>query len=138
MIMNSRYILLIAFLVIANLSFSQCDEVARSSEQYFDKDFISDGQTYRALLYDDQVAEFSTLFFGGSTYRLSANTGTDKGIIFRVLDKNRNVIFSSSDYEKSPYWDFEVENTLDCTIEAYLDPAVQSSGCAVILIGFKK
>ena len=96
MIMNSRYILLIAFMVIANLSFSQCDEVARSSEQYFDKDFISDGQTYRALLYDDQVAEFSTLFFGGSTYRLSANTGTDKGIVFRVLDKNRNVIFSSS------------------------------------------
>jgi len=125
-------------MVIANLSFSQCDEVARSSEQYFNKDFISDGQTYRALLYDDQVAEFSTLFFGGSTYRLSANTGTDKGIVFRVLDKNRNVIFSSADHDKSPYWDFEVENTLDCTIEAHLDPAVQSSGCAVILIGFKE
>ena len=136
--MNTRYILLIVFTVIANLSFSQCDEVARSSEQYFNKDFISDGQTYRALLYDDQVAEFSTLFFGGSTYRLSANTGTDKGIIFRVLDQNRNIIFSSADHEKSPYWDFEVENTLDCIIEAHLDPAVQSSGCAVILIGFKE
>lgn len=136
--MNTRYIILIVFMVIANLSFSQCDEVARSSEQYFNKDFISDGQTYRALLYDDQVAEFSTLFFGGSTYRLSANTGTDKGIIFRVLDKNRNIIFSSADHEKSPYWDFEVESTLDCTIEAHLDPSIQSSGCAVILIGFKE
>ena len=136
--MKIRYALLIAFMVFANFSFSQCDEVARSSEQYFDKNFISDGQTYRALLYDDQVAEFSTLFFGGSTYRLSANTGTDKGIIFRVLDKNRNVIFSSSDYEKSPYWDFEVESTLNCIIEAHLDPAVQNSGCAVILIGFKE
>ena len=95
--MKIRYTLLIAFMVFANFSFSQCDEVARSSEKYFDKNFISDGQTYRALLYDDQVAEFSTLFFGGSTYRLSANTGTDKGIIFRVLDKNRNEIFSSCD-----------------------------------------
>ena len=136
--MKTRYILLLTFIAIANFSFSQCDEVARSSEQYFDKGFISDGQTYRALLYDDQVAEFSTLFFGGSTYRLSANTGTDKGIIFRVLDKNRNVIFSSSDHDKSPFWDFEVESTLDCIIEAHLDPAVQSSGCAVILIGFKE
>ena len=136
--MKIRYLFLIAFLALANLSFSQCNEVARSSQQYFGNDFISDGQTYRALLFEDQVAEFNTLFFGGATYRISANTGTDKGIVFNVLDENRNVIFSSADYEKSAYWDFEVENTLNCTIEAHLDPAVQNSGCAVILIGFKE
>jgi len=136
--MKIRYLFLIAFLALANLSFSQCNEVARSSQQYFGNDFISDGQTYRALLFEDQVAEFTTLFFGGATYRISANTGTEKGIIFNVLDQNRNVIFSSVDYEKSAYWDFEVENTLNCTIEAHLDPAVQNSGCAVILIGFKE
>jgi hypothetical protein len=136
--MKIRYIFLIAFITIANLAFSQCNEVARSSQQYFGDKFISDGQTYRALLFEDQVAEFTTLFFGGATYRISANTGTDKGIIFNVLDEKRNVIFSSADYEKSPYWDFVVENTLNCTIEAHLDPAVQNSGCAVILIGFKE
>ena len=136
--MKIRYLFLIAFLALANFSFSQCNEVARSSQQYFGNEFISDGQTYRALLSEDQVAEFTTLFFGGATYRISANTGIDKGIVFNVLDQNRNVIFSSADYEKSAYWDFEVENTLNCTIEAHLDPAVQNSGCAVILIGFKE
>jgi len=136
--MKIKYTFIIAFLAIANFAYSQCNEVARSSQQYFGNDFISDGQTYRALLFEDQVAEFTTLFFGGATYRISANTGTDKGIIFNVLDQNRNVIFSSADYEKSAYWDFEVENTLNCTIEAHLDPAVQNSGCAVILIGFKE
>jgi len=136
--MKTRALLLFATILFANYAYSQCDEVARSSEKYFDKEYVSDGQTYRALLVDDQVAEFTTLFFGGSTYRLSANTGTEKGIVFTVRDQNRNVLFSSSDFENAPYWDFVVENTLDCTIEAHLDPAVQNSGCAVILIGFKE
>jgi hypothetical protein len=136
--MKIRYIFLIAFLAIGNFAFSQCNEVALESQQYFGNDFISDGQTYRALLFEDQVAEFTTLFFGGATYRISANTGTDKGIVFNVLDQNRNILFSSADHEKSAYWDFAVESTLNCTIEAQLDPAVQNSGCAVILIGFKE
>ena len=136
--MKIKYTLLIVFLAVANLAFSQCNEVARSSQQYFGNDFISDGQTYRALLFEDQVAEFTTLFFGGATYRISANTGTDKGIVFNVLDQNRNVLFSSADFENSAYWDFEVENTLNCTIEAHLNLAVQNSGCAVLLIGFKE
>ena len=136
--MKIRYILLFAFFTIANFSFSQCNEVATASEEYFSDDFVSDGQTYRALLLKDQVAEFSSLFYGGTTYRISASTGTDKGIIFNVLDQERNLIYSSEDYEKSAFWDFEVENTLNWTIEAKLDPAVQSSGCAVILIGFRE
>lgn len=133
--------LLISFVIVflsVLPAFSQCDEVAQLSEQFFSPDFLSDGQTYRALLFEDQTAEFTTLFFGGTTYRLSASTGLENGITFQVLDQNRNVLFSNTDFDKVPYWDFEVENTINCTIEAQLDPSVQSSGCAVILIGFKE
>jgi hypothetical protein len=134
-----RFLVILFFsLFVPYILLAQCDDIARSSEQFFPNEYISDGQTYRALLIDDQTAEFSSVFFGGSTYRLSAYTGIEKGIIFRVLDQNRNVLFSSSDFDKVTYWDFEIENTLHCTIEAQLDPTVQNSGCAVLLIGFKE
>ncbi len=126
------------FIFIVSAVYSQCDEIARASESNFTKDFISDGQTYRALLVDDQMAEFSSTFFGNTTYRISASSGKDQGIIFNVLDQNRNVLFSSAEYENATYWDFSVENTINCIIEAQLDQSVQNSGCAVLLIGFKE
>jgi hypothetical protein len=42
------------------------------------------------------------------------------------------------DYDNAPYWDFKVESTLDVRIEVRLDPNKKSSGCAVLLIGFKQ
>lgn len=129
---------IIFFVFLTLVGFGQCDEIALNSQTNFTADYISDGQTYRALLVDDQVAEFSSIFFGGTTYRISAATGKDKGVVFNVLDQNRNVLFSSSDYENVDYWDFNVENTINCIIEAQLDQSVQNSGCAVLLIGFKE
>ena len=126
------------FILIVSAGYSQCDEIAKTSENNFTQDFISDGQTYRALLVDDQMAEFSSIFYGETTYRISAASGKEKGIIFNVLDENRNVLFSSADYENTNYWDFSVENTINCIIEAQLDQTVQNSGCAVLLIGFKE
>ena len=126
------------FILIVSTGYSQCDEIAKTSENNFTQDFISDGQTYRALLVDDQMAEFSSIFYGETTYRISAASGKEKGIIFNVLDENRNVLFSSADYENTNYWDFSVENTINCIIEAQLDQTVQNSGCAVLLIGFKE
>ena len=132
------YITLLTFLLVSTLSFAQCDEIALTTQANFTADYISDGQTYRALLVDDQIAEFNSVFFSGTTYRISASSGKMKGIVFNVLDQNRNVLFSSSDYQNANYWDFKVENTINCIIEAQLDQSVQNSGCAVVLIGFKE
>ena len=128
----------IFFAVLSMSAIAQCDGIAQKSLSNFTADYISDGQTYRSLLVDDQVAEFTSTFFGGTTYRISASTGKDKGLSFKVLDENRNVLFNSAEHENSNYWDFQVENTLNCIIEAQLDQSVQNSGCAVLLIGFKE
>ena len=132
------YLIIFIFALFANLSYGQCDEIAKTSEGNFTAEYISDGQTYRALLVDDQMAEFNSVFFGGTTYRISASSGKEKGIVFNVLDQNRNVLFSSADYQNADFWDFQVENTVNCIIEAQLDQTVQNSGCAVLLIGFKE
>ncbi len=101
--------------------------------------YISDGQTYTALLNGDEIAEFHATFYGGSTYRIVSYSGTSEGnIIFSVYDKEHNLLFTNNDYENTPYWNFEFDYTLDCIIEAQLDTKNISSGIAVLLIGFKQ
>ena len=118
---------------------AQCDSIAGYCEHNMSREYISDGQFYRALLYNDQVAEFETTLFGGSTYRIAACSGTEDGnLIFRIFDEEGNQLFSNQDHSNAPYWDFVVESTMTCTIEANLDNIRQESGCAVLLIGFKQ
>jgi len=131
-------LMLVIFLLVSGLSFGQCDEIAKSGETNFTSEYVSDGQTYRALLVDDQMAEFNSVFFAETTYRISAASNKEKGIVFNVLDQNRNVLFTNADHQNADYWDFQVENTINCIIEAQLDQSVQNSGCAVLLIGFKQ
>ena len=119
-------------------SSAQCDSVATWCDHNISGDYISDGQLYRALLYNDQVAEFDVTLFGGTTYRIAACSGEEDGnLIFRLYDQEKNLLFSNQDHSNAPYWDFAVESSLDCTMEAQLDLNRRESGCAVILIGFK-
>ncbi len=101
--------------------------------------YVSDGQTYRAFLDEDQTSEFQTTFFGGNTYRIAASAGTRENyIIFEVRDNQNNLIFSNTDHKNASYWDFKVESSLDVVISMSLDANKKSSGCAVMLIGFKQ
>ena len=116
-----------------------CDTIATLCEQHITNEYISDGQFYRALLFDDEISEFNATLFGGTTYRIAGCSGLNDGnLIFSVLDEDRNVLYSNEEYQNDPYWDLVVANTLDVTIEAHLDLTKQGSGCSVILMGFKK
>lgn len=117
---------------------AQCDTIATICSQNFTRDYLSDGQEYRALLIDDQTAEFHLTLYGGSIYRFGACSGLTEGnLFFRVYDEERNEIFSNQEHKIAPYWDFKVENTLDVIVEANLNELKASSGCAVLLVGFK-
>jgi len=123
---------------------AQCDTIATLCEHNFNNEFVSDGQSYRALLTGDQNAEFHSTFYGGSTYRIASCTGlSDGNLEFTILDENRNLLFSNKDfateeYRNAPYWDFEIKSTINCIIEARLNGDNLASGCAVLLIGFKQ
>lgn len=118
---------------------AQCDTTADMCVKHLTAGFISDGQNYRALLLNQEVAEFHATFFGGSTYRIAACSGSSDGnLIFSIFDKDRNLLFTNSEFKNAPYWDFKIENTIDCIIEAQLASANAASGCAVLLMGFKQ
>ena len=131
-------IVLIGFIVVKS-SYAQCDTIASMCDKHIKKGYISDGQDYRSLLLDDEVAEFNMVLYGNSTYRFAACSGlTDGNLIFSVFDQQRNLLFTNKDFANAPYWDFKITNTIDCIIEAQLDPNSLASGCAVLLVGFKQ
>jgi hypothetical protein len=117
---------------------AQCDSIASICSKNITAKYISDGQSYRALLNGEEVAEFKATFYGGSTYRIAACSGFTAGnLIFSIYDEDQNLLYSSSDYKNAPYWDFKFASTVDCTIEAKLNSNNLKSGCAAMVIGFK-
>jgi len=129
--------ILVSFAFAANVS-AQCDSIASICSKNITAKYISDGQSYRALLNGEEVAEFKATFYGGSTYRIAACSGFTAGnLIFSIYDEDRNLLYSSSDYKNASYWDFKFASTVDCTVEAKLNSNNLKSGCAAMVIGFK-
>lgn len=120
-----------------------CDSVYRVVETYLvsndeGRAFVSDGQTYTAFL-DNEKAEFSTTFYGGSYYRIAASAGIkDDYVIFTVRDLEDNILFTNRDQKNAPYWDFKVENTIPVKVQTELDTDKKITGCVVMMIGFLK
>jgi hypothetical protein len=120
-----------------------CERIVKNCEQQLKagtngSEFISDGQVYTAFL-DREKAEFTTTFFAGTTYRIAASAGAkDNYVIFTIKDPEGHVLFSNKNYKNAPYWDFKIIETLPVTIETELDLDLKVTGCAVMLIGFKK
>jgi hypothetical protein len=123
----------------ANAAHSQNDSLLRFCIKNMTDQYISDGQQYLSILNGNEIAEFRATFFGGTTYRIAACSGLTNGnIIFTVLDTERNELFSNRYYKNAPYWDFKFTSTMECIVEAHLDPNGPKSGFAILLIGFKK
>lgn len=140
-----KKILFIAFfLVNFAASYAQdCESIVKVCQSYLDgtnkkSKFVSDGQVYTAFL-DREKAEFKTTFFGGTTYRIAASAGKeDEFVIFTVKDMDGNILFTNKNHKNSPYWDFKVPSTVPVIIETELDLDKKVTGCAVMLIGFKR
>ncbi len=132
-------LILIGFLFSIKSTNAQADEITALCTKYLVPPFVSDGQQYKALLNEDELAEFHATFYGGSTYRIIACSGMSEGnLLFSIYDKERNLLFSNKNYDNSPYWDFKFTSTIDCIIEAELDSKNLTSGFALLMIGFKQ
>ncbi|MGQ0828381.1 MAG: hypothetical protein ACT4ON_08300 [Bacteroidota bacterium] len=128
------------FIIVSTASAQIGDTVASACARHLENSYISDGQQYRALLMNvDETAEFHSTLYGGTLYRIAACSGlADGNLVFSVYDTERNLLFTNSEFKNAPYWDFKINSTLDCIIEAKLDGGAQGSGRAVVLIGFKQ
>lgn len=136
--MTKKLLYLIIFILFAGQLNAQMDSIVNYCNSFLKFPYISDGQQYRAILIEDEIAEFRMTFFGGATYRVvAASEPADASVIFTVYDKNRNKLFTNENYNYSTYWDFQFNSTVDCFIEAEL-PEGKPSGFVILFIGFKQ
>ncbi len=133
----TAFIILLFSIFIPSQGISQKEETKNTCENLIKPPFISNGQPFRAFLTGDEVAEFHTTFLNGSIYRLVACSGKDQSILFSVYDTNRNLLFTNDEHNKVNTWDFKIAGSVECIIEAKLDPTQATSGMALLYIGFK-
>ncbi len=139
--MRKSILSLVAFLILSFFGTgtldSQEEALLNNCVNNIKSPFIVSGQPFKAFITGDEVAEFHTTFFAGSTYRIVACSAQKKDIIFSVYDNKRNLLFTNETYEDAPFWDFKVEGSLECIVEAKLDSKKSTSGIAMLLVGFK-
>jgi hypothetical protein len=116
---------------------SQEEKLFNTCSEYLNSPFIATGQPMRAFLTGDEVAEFHTTLYEGSIYRLVACSKETGNINFSVFDKNHNLLFASSEHVNVNFWDFKMNGSIECIIEAKLDTKKTTSGMAMLLLGFK-
>ena len=84
--------------------------------------FLTDGKEYRALLSNNEAADFVVLFYANNSYRIAACTDVGGPLSFVVRDMKKNILFSNKDYENAPYWDIEFPATINCDLFIQLPP----------------
>ncbi len=105
--------------------------------------YVHDGNYHAAVLVEGEEAELYKTFYSDMEYRV-AITGEEKlpGIEFRVLDTNKNVLYSNKDSNYDKTWDFKLESSqqLKLVIKVLSDNQpgeTPASGCVAIMFGFK-
>ncbi len=95
------FTILFALLSVYQTANAQLDSTMQLCQSQMNLPFISDGQSYTALLNGDETAEFYATFYGESKYRIVAYSGTTEGnIIFSVYDQE----FLRIPYDEAPWF----------------------------------
>ena len=105
--------------------------------------FTHDGNYHAAVLVEGEEAELYKTFYSDMEYRV-AISGEDKlpDVEFKVLDTNKNVLYSNKDSDYAKTWDFKLEASQQLKIVLKVNTVnkpgdTPTSGCVAIMFGFK-
>jgi hypothetical protein len=105
--------------------------------------YTHDGNYHAAILVEGEEAELYKTFYSDMEYRL-AICGEDKlpQVEFRILDSNKNVLYTNKDHDYSRTWDFKLQASQQLKIvvkvSSFNKPDdTPASGCVAIMFGFK-
>jgi hypothetical protein len=139
--MSKKVIILAAFFCLTLLMpsgiNSQEDQLVKDCLTSLKSPYIAGDNSLKALLTGEEVAEFRTTLFNGNTYRIVLCSHQEGLIEFSLYDTNRNLLYTNSEYGGTGSWDFKMEGSMECIIEARLNNEIAESGMAMLLIGFK-
>jgi hypothetical protein len=105
--------------------------------------YTHDGNYHAAILVEGEEAELYKTFYSDMEYRVSV-CGEDKlpEVEFKVLDANKNVLYSNKDANYAKTWDFKLQSSqqlkLVVKVNTFTKPEdMPASGCVAIMFGFK-
>jgi hypothetical protein len=105
--------------------------------------YIHDGNYHAAILTEGEEAELYKTFYADQEYRI-AICGSDAlpDIEFKVIDANKNVLYSNKDHDFSRIWDFKLQSSQQLKIFVKVPSRGNASGevvsgCVAIMFGFK-
>lgn len=105
--------------------------------------YTHDGNYHAAILVEGEEAELYKTFYSDMDYRI-AICGEEKlpNIEFRILDANKNVLYSNKDANYARTWDFKLQSSQQLKLVIKVNSFNKSgetpaSGCVSIMFGFK-
>jgi hypothetical protein len=135
-------IVLLLFAFSAN-SDAQCKAFAKKECLPDLQNYTHDGNYHAAVLVEGEEAELYKTFYSDMEYRV-AIVGEDKlpSVEFKVLDINKNVLYSNKDRDYASTWDFKLQSSQQLKIVVKVTSLnrpgeAPSSGCVAIMFGFK-
>ena len=153
MIANKLNIVKIVVLALAIslplMGYSQCKGFAKKKCLPALKPFIHNGQLNSTTLMAGESAELVMTFHAGQQYRVMICAQQSlKKVSFKLMDMDREILFSSEDQNDAKNWDFNVKATQQMIIlvsvpragkhdAAKLTGTLSISGCVALLVGFK-
>jgi hypothetical protein len=140
-----KSILLVAFFVFAYSGSvdAQCKAFARKDCLPELGSYTHDGNYHAAVLVEGEEAELYKTFYSDMEYRV-AIVGDSKlpPVEFRILDANKNVLYSNKDNNYAKTWDFKLQSSqqlkLVVKVSSFNKPGeAPVNGCVAIMFGFK-
>ncbi len=122
---------------------AQCKGFAKNSCKKELGSYTHDGNYHAAVLVEGEEAELYKTFYSDQEYRVAICGADNLPVIeFKVLDSNKNVLFSNKDRDFSKTWDFKLESSQQLKLVVKVSTfnqagEVPASGCVSIMFGFK-
>jgi hypothetical protein len=140
-----KIIPLLALLVFAiNITADgQCKAFAKNECLPSLKPYQHDGNYHAAVLVEGEEAELYKTFYSDMEYRVAVvGEGKLPSVEFRVLDTNKNVLYSNKDKDFAKTWDFKLQSSqqlkLVIKVSSFNQPGdTPANGCVAIMFGFK-
>ena len=140
-----RTLLITAIFVIAQNGYvnAQCKAFAKRDCLPELASYTHDGNYHAAILVEGEEAELYKTFYSDMEYRV-AIVGDEKlpAVEFRILDANKNVLYSNKENNFSKTWDFKLQASQQLKLVVRVSSfnkagEMPASGCVAIMFGFK-
>ena len=140
-----QFSIAVALLTILPLAVSaQCKGFAKKICKVELSPYIHDGNYHAAILSIGEEAELYKTFYSDTDYRITVcGSGNLPDIEFRVIDSDRNILYTNKSRDFSTIWDFKLEASQQLKIFVKV-PAAEGlpddviSGCVAIMFGFQE